>query len=247
MDLPLSRLNLSSAKLWDLPDQERYVFALAGHVFNELMFLQKLMIAAVPDKGAHTFSKDASVGSSMFTLRMVVSKAHEAMQELRKESNRSIFLDRILSKRDGLRDQWELVVRRYESLPWLGSIRNQGGFHYLSHKQWSLHIDQALCQDGYVIVGKTYGTTYFHWNEVVASWPIMKKVNADNPFEGLGLAIDELGALLGEMGECLALGLQAYICEVLMDESSLESEQSVSAHALGDVHFNYFFSGVDPI
>lgn len=242
MDIPVRKLSLSGTKLWSLPDRERYVFALAGHIFNELMFLQKMMLASVPSGDAHAFTKDASVGSAMFTLRIVISKVHEAMTELGRAATREIFLASILSRKEGLIEKWNSAIQHYESLPWLPAIRNQGGFHYMSFGQWAPHITEETCQEGYVIVGKTHGTSYFHWNEIAASLPIMKKIDAEQPLVGLGVAIDELGNLLGEIGECLALGLQAYLREVITDADPLGEEEVLTAHAVNEVQLNHFFS-----
>ena len=43
MKAQLSRISLSEDALRALDPQRRYVFALIGHIFNELMLLQKLI------------------------------------------------------------------------------------------------------------------------------------------------------------------------------------------------------------
>ena len=41
MQADVQRLSLSADALRELDPQRRYVFALVGHIFNELMLLQK--------------------------------------------------------------------------------------------------------------------------------------------------------------------------------------------------------------
>lgn len=48
MQAEVSRLELSGDALRALGEHKRYVFALAGHVFNELMLLQKWIVSRRP-------------------------------------------------------------------------------------------------------------------------------------------------------------------------------------------------------
>jgi hypothetical protein len=239
-NVELHKLSLSAEKLADLSSQERYVFALAGHVFNETMMLQKMVITARPPADAHPFIKDAAVGSGLFVLRILVGKTEEAMSTLCKESVQEVLRQQILSRADGLNDKWTEVIGKYRSLPWLGKIRNQRSFHYMNAAQWSPHLVGDICTGGYVIVGPTYGATLFHWQEMAAGLPMMKLVNDDSPFDGLALMLDELGVLLGDLGDCLAIGLQKYMLEVVTESDGLGEAQVIAVPKLDDTHLHYF-------
>ena len=241
-NIELRKLSLSADKLKGLTAQERYVFALAGHVFNELMMLQKMVIISTPAPEAHAFTNDAAVGSALFVLRILIGKTEEAMRMLSKQSVAEVLRQQIFARVAGLEEKWSAVLSKYQSMPWLGTIRNQRAFHYMNAAQWSPHLNDDICHEAYVIVGKTYGTTLFHWQEMSAGLPMMKLVDEEAPFHGLALMIEELGKLLGELGECIAVGLQTYMLEALTDEDALGPPEIISGPALNETHLQYFYA-----
>lgn len=74
MNGKVQRLNLSAYRLKALTMHERFVFALSGHVFNELMLMQKLMhVSRRPPEDTGPLA-DGSVCTSLFILRVLVAK-----------------------------------------------------------------------------------------------------------------------------------------------------------------------------
>jgi hypothetical protein len=244
MKVEVRRLNLSTKKLVGLGPQERYVFALAGHIFNDLMLLQKLVHTSRQPPDSPSPVLDASVGLSMFMLRLLAAKTHEAVGVLSKESIRDVLMRDYFASDAVLTDEWEKVIAAYKDLPWLPKVRNKLAFHYMSAAQWTPHLDDALCTDGYVWVGKRFGDTLYQWAEMAAALPAMREVNADEPFKGLGQMLDELGGLLKLLTNCLAKGLQTFMIERLMDEP-LSDPIQFDAPDLDAFHLTYFF-GVPP-
>lgn len=236
----LRKLSLSADKLSELPAQCLYVFALAGHVFNELMMLQKMVLTARPPEASHQFARDAGVDMAMFYLRLLVGKTEEAMKALSKHSTDTELRASILSRVPGLTERWIAAVTKYKDMPWLGRIRNQRSFHYMNATQWLPHIDAGLMHDGYVVVGKTYGNTLFHWHEICASVPMLKLVNEDAPFDGLGQMLDEAGELLGDITSCLAEGLQTFMMDVLTNDDAHGEPEALPAELLENVCYGYF-------
>lgn len=240
-NVELHKLMLSADKLIALPLQERYVFALAGHVFNELMLLQKLVLIAQPPSDAHQFVKDAAVGSAIFALRVLVGKTEEAIKILTKDSVETVLRSRMFSGVEGLDAAWTEVIAKYDTLPWLTSIRNSRSFHYMNSGQWAPHLGKEICQEAYVIVGKTHGNTFFHWHEMSAALPMLKLVNEQAPFEGLAVMLHELGLLLGELSRCIAEGLQAYMHDILTDDDALEDAEVLNLPSMKDTRWGYFY------
>lgn len=236
----LHKLMLSATKLKELEPQERYVFALSGHVFNELMMLQKMVLTSKPPLDAHPFIKDAAVGSAMFALRLLIGKTEEAMRALSKKSVADVLTTRILGYREGLSARWAAALGRYKALPWLGAIRNQRAFHYMTAGQWEPQFVDELFGEAYVIVGETYGNTLFQWQEICAGLPMLKLVNEHEPFVGLEIVLEEMGALLNDLTDCLANGLQSYMHEVLVDEDALGPVEVIAATPVEQVFVHYF-------
>lgn len=211
MQAEVRKLELSAEHLRGLAPQSRYVFALAGHIFNELMLLQKWIHVSRRPPGVEGPLEDASVGVSMFLLRVLAAKVYEALDVLTKQSVSDVLRADYFGKGEGLVAKWDATVDRYKNLAWLGRVRNKGAFHYMNATQWAPHLDDGFCEGAYMYTGKRYSDTYFHWAEMGASLPSLREMNADDPFAGLGQMIDDLGALLGDLTDCLARGLQAFI------------------------------------
>ena len=79
MQAEVRRLKLSADRLRALDPQGRYVFALAGHVFNELMLLQKWVHVSRRAPGNPGPEEDAAVAVTMFLVRMLSAKVYEAL------------------------------------------------------------------------------------------------------------------------------------------------------------------------
>jgi hypothetical protein len=209
----VQRLDLSATALRALSPHQRYVFALVGHVFNELLLLQKWVHISRRPPGDPGPQEDAAVGITMFLIRLLSSKVYEALHEdaLTKQSVADVLRTDYFGRVEGLNEKWGDVLSQHEKLEWLGWIRNKGGFHYMSSGQWTPHLADSICDGAYIYTGKRHGDTYFHWAEMTAALPAMRHVNGDDPFKGLEQMLDELGQLLSGVTDCLARGLQAFL------------------------------------
>jgi hypothetical protein len=209
----VKRLELSATALRALGSQQRYVFALVGHIFNELILLQKWVHISRKAPGNPGPQEDAAVGVTMFLVRLLSAKVHEALHEgaLNKQSVADVLRADYFGNVDGLNEQWDAVLAQYANMEWLRWIRNKGGFHYMNAAQWAPGLEDSMCDGAYAYIGKRYGDTYFHWAEMTAALPAMKHVNSDDPFKGLEQMVNELGKLLSDITDCLAQGLQAFL------------------------------------
>ena len=213
MQAEVRSLELSATALRALDPHRRYVFALVGHIFNELMLLQKWVHISRRPPGNPGPQEDASVGLTMFLIRLLSAKVYEALHEdaLTKKSVADVLRADYFADVAGLNELWDAVLSDYAKLEWLGWIRNKGGFHYMNATQWAPGPDDSMCDGAYAYVGKRYGDTYFHWAEMTAALAAMKHVNCNDPFKGLDQMVSELGQLLEGITDCLARGLRAFL------------------------------------
>lgn len=243
MQAEVQRLELSATALRALDPNKRYVFALVGHVFNELTLLQKWVHISRRPPGNPGPQEDAAVGVTMFLVKLLSAKVYEALHEdaLTKKSVADVLRADYFGTVDGLNDRWEAVLAQHEKLEWLGWIRNKGGFHYMNATQWAPGLEESMLDGAYIYTGKRYGDTYFHWAEMSASLPAMKHVNADAPFKGLEQMLDELGKLLADVTDCLARGLQAFMHTSNVG-ATLSEPVRFDAPALEPPALHYFFA-----
>ncbi|CAE6858747.1 hypothetical protein R75471_00052 [Paraburkholderia domus] len=243
MQAEVRRLELSETALRALDPYRRYVFALVGHVFNELLLLQKWVHVSRRSPGNPGPQEDAAVSITMFLIRLLAAKVYEALHEdaLTKKSVADVLRADYFGKVDGLSDKWDAVLVQHERLEWLGWIRNKGGFHYMNAGQWIPYLGDTICSDAYIYTGRRYGDTYFHWADMTAALPAMSHVNADDPFKGLEQMLQELGQLVGDITDCLALGLQAFLSESGIG-NSLSDPIRFDAPSLEPPALHYFFA-----
>lgn len=243
MPVDIHRLSLSATKLRGLDAQARFVFASAGHIFNELMLLQKLVHVARRPPNVEGPVADASVGVAMFMLRTLVGKAYEAMLTLRKDPVSQLLRKEYFGLVDGLEQSWDAALDAAANLRWMSVVRNQGAFHYPNGNQLTPFLSDEYCEGAYVLIGRRYGDTYFHWAEIASALPALSAVNAADPMEGLAIMIEDVGRLLGNLTDCLAQGLQAYMKEHLVDEGEgLDDAVRIEAPDFDSFHLPYFFA-----
>jgi hypothetical protein len=213
MQAEVRRLDLSAGELKALNAHRRYVFALACHIFNELMLLQKWVHISRRAPGTPGPQEDAAVAVTMFLVRLLSSKVYEALHEdaLMKKSVADVLRADYFGKVDGLNSQWDAVIARHAKMEWLGWIRNRGGFHYMNANQWAPGLEDGMCEGAYIWTGKRYGDTYFHWAEMTAALPAILHVNKNDPIKALDQMVTELGQLLTDVTDCLARGIQAFM------------------------------------
>lgn len=210
MKARLQLVKLDPAKLKALNGNQRYTFALAGHIFNELMLAQKLLHSSRRPPGSIQPLLDGSMGSSMFVLRILIGKTHEAVTVLREPRAQGILVTDYFRPVSGLEARWNDACQHFDRLPWLRLVRNRGAFHYLEPKQWIPYLTDDICEDATLWTGLRHGDTYFHWSEVAATIPALSIVNKSDPIQGLDDMLREIGELLEKLGECLAHGLTSY-------------------------------------
>ena len=152
MQADVQRLSLSADALRELDPQRRYVFALVGHIFNELMLLQKWIHISRRAPGHPGPQEDAAVGVTLFLVRLLSAKVYEALHEdaLRKASVNEVLRTDYFGKVEGLSERWDEVLAQHDKLEWLRWIRNRGGFHYMNANQWAPGLEDSMCDDAYI-------------------------------------------------------------------------------------------------
>lgn len=153
--------SLSASKLKALPDTDRYVFVLVGHIYNELMALQKMLLIAKPPLDAPDAVKDAGVGLSMLMLKTLLGKTFEALETLKGTKVSDRLKTQYFHNPKHLK-HWEEALDRFARADWLQTLRNQHSFHYMSEGQWrETLVDDRLFDGAYVILDSTHGNTFY--------------------------------------------------------------------------------------
>lgn len=213
MRAQVHRVALRQSALDALTADELYVFALAGHVFNELVLLQKwLHLSRVPPQAPNP-EKDAGVGVSLFLLRLLAGKTYEALgpDALGKPSVKAVLKSRFFCDPLALAEAWEGAITQFQSIDWLARVRNRSAFHYRTRGQLAPVWSDGLTQEAYIYVGQRYADTHFFWAEMAFAYASMTDADSEAPLDGLDQMLAELGDLLGVVTDCLARGVQLFM------------------------------------
>jgi len=177
----------------------------------------------------------------MFLVKLLSAKVYEALSSdvLTKKSVEEVLRADYFGKVQGLNEKWDAALDQYKRLEWLSWVRNKVGFHYMNATQWAPGLEDSVLDGAYVYVGKRYSDTYFHWSEMTAALPAMKHVNAAEPFLGLEQMVSELGALMSDVTDCLAIGLQAFMKEI---KESISEPIRFESPLLEPPALHYFFA-----
>lgn len=239
----IHKLVLSTAKLQALPQFDRYVFALLGHIFNDLMISQKLShISRVHPRESHQYIREGGVGVSLFFLRTLAARTKEVMETLT-DKRISNHIETKIFAPAGLENQWRGALKLFNKIDhdWLATVRNAHAFHYMREHQFLPYLKSEYCDHAHALVGRKYGDTFFTWSDIRAGHAMLDQVDSNDPFAGLGRMLDDLGELLGKLGDCIAQGLQRYIADQLTDPGALQAPQWISAPDFNSFYVPYFF------
>ena len=205
-----------------LSDEQRFAYYLLGHVFNELMCLQKLVGFSLPK---HDDNRPArlrpELGQAMFLFRLASGKIWEASESIRKtkELARTLREDVLPHMPDGSA-RLKALNKAINGAAWLSPLRNSMGFHFPTFERWSTHVvpDESWVDD-IVFFGDKSGNTYYDAADTVAQAWMFEQYGAVDLKSAVDLLVGEMIELLRLMNSFLEDVLGTFIAEVILDGS----------------------------
>lgn len=217
-------LSVPLAAVRKLSNEQRFAYYLLGHIFNELMCLQKLVSFALPK---HDDTRPArlrpELGQAMFLFRLASGKIWEASKVIRetKELARTLREDVLPHLPDGMKRLKELNVT-VSNATWLSPLRNGMGFHFPTFERWSSHIvpDESWVDD-VVFLGEKSGNTYYDAADTVAQAWMFGQYGAADLQSAVDPLIGEMIDLLRVMNTFLEDALGTFVAEVILDSTPI--------------------------
>jgi hypothetical protein len=203
-----------------LSDEQRFAYYLLGHIFNELMCLQKLIGFALPK---HDDRRPArlrpELGQAMFLFRLASGKIWEASKAIRetKELAKTLREDVLPLLPDGLKRLKELNAA-VNSATWLSPLRNGMGFHFPNFERWSSHVvpDESWVDD-LVFLGDKSGNTYYDAADTVAQAWMFEQYGTVDLRNAVDPLIGQMIDLLRIMNSFLEDALGVFVAEVILE------------------------------
>lgn len=207
-----------------LTDEQRFAYYLLGHMFNELMCLQKLVSFSLPK---HDDRRPArlrpELGQAMFLFRLASGKIWEASKAIRegKQLAKTLVQDILPHMLDGRRRLKKLNAA-INAAEWLSPLRNGIGFHFPTFEHWGRHIiPDEFWVDDIVFLSDQSGNTYYDAADTVAQAFMFHQCGVTDPAEAVDLLIGQMIDLLGMMNSFLEDSLITLISKITLDSPAI--------------------------
>lgn len=226
-----------------LSAKEKYAYYLLGHVFNELMCLQKLASHCLPKHDAtEAFIVQPEFGQAMFVFRLAAGKLWEAHLAINKAEVSEVLRKDYLPLIEDGDQRLKQLNKMCSSKSWLVNLRNGHSFHYPSFKEWEPLLNSpADWQDDVIFGAEEDGNQYFVGAESVAHlWMFGRRDEAD-PRAVVDLLVSDLIQLIGHFTRLLSELLSAFTAITLLrNAGAFEPVGSVEAPAFGTVQVPFW-------
>lgn len=210
--IPLNRIK-------SLSDEHRYSYYLLGHMFNELMFMQKLVGFAFPKHDdVRPQRLRPELAQTMFLFRIACSKIWEAKLKINSKEVSATLRNVVLPKMDGGQQRLKDLNAKLKDASWLSGMRNEIGFHYPNFEDWKAHItpnDQWT--DDYVFLSGLSGNTFYDASDSAAQGLMFGQYGLANPREAVKPLVDEMIELLRVVNSFLEDALGEFIGSFILE------------------------------
>jgi hypothetical protein len=203
-----------------LTNEQRFAYYLLGHIFNELMCLQKLVGYSLPK---HDDSRPArlrpELGQAMLLFRLASGKVWEASESIRKTKELTGTLRKdILPLMPNGGARLKALNRAISDATWLSPLRNGMGFHFPTFERWSSHVvPDEYWVDDIIFLGDKSGNTYYDAADSVAQAWMFDQYGAIDVKSAVDPLIGQMIDLLGMMNSFLEDVLGTFIAEVILE------------------------------
>ena len=212
------RVPLEAVK--NMSDEDRFSYYLLGHLFNELMCLQKLIAFALPK---HDDTRPARLrpehAQAMFLFRLASAKIWEVTKAIRDDKQLAgTLLGHIVPKMPGGATRLTTLNAAIDAAPWLSPMRNRLGFHAPTFKQWQPFLipDETWVDDS-VFLGDKSGNTFYDAADTIAQAFMFSQYGLPDPRDAVDPLINQMIELLALVNTFLEDALGTFVSEMLLE------------------------------
>jgi hypothetical protein len=222
--IDIYELKIPLEAIRDLSNEDRFSYYLLGHIFNELMSLQKIVGFALPK---HDDSRSQRLrpehAQAMFLFRLASAKIWEAIIAIRETKELALTLQNLVLPQmtDG-KARLKALNSAINAADWLSPMRNGIGFHFPTFKHWESHIiPDATWEDDRLFLGKQSGNTFYDAADSVAQSWMFSQYGASNIREAVDPLINQMIGLLAVMNTFVEDALGVFIGIVILKDKGI--------------------------
>lgn len=197
----ISEIRIPVERVTGLTANQRYSYYLLGHVFNEMMSLQKMIGFAIPKHDdVRPARRSAEIAQLLFLFRLAASKIYEFQASVNRKEFRVALDELVFSKSPQHRDLLRDLNKAVGGATWLSRMRNGMGFHYPMFTEWEAYTTpDSTWVDDLVYVGQESGNTFYDASASVAMHWMFDKYRDIEPAKAFDRLADELIELIKQI------------------------------------------------
>ena len=200
-ELNVTVLRVSKDELAAAPKDHRSFYLLLGHIANEVMMLQSLLMRSLHGIRGPQPVAETGLGMALFLTRVACGRLYEAYKLVNTKENGRLLEDlwsRLPATREGERLKREALQGRDS----LNRLFGQGGaLMPIIRNKLAFHLDQTLLDKAFDSLSPDteladfhtgqHGTTFFGVADTVAAVAVGHLAGAKTPLEGVQRMADE--------------------------------------------------------
>ncbi|SCY13794.1 hypothetical protein [Nitrosospira sp. Nsp13] len=218
-NITIKELTVPVSAIRKLSPHERYAYYLLGHIFNELMYLQKLTSFAMPKhKDTRAVRLGPELAQTLFILRIAASKVWEADICLTKHAVASVLKQTIFPLFPEGRVMLDTLQIKLKKAKWLSHIRNKLSFHYPKMEDWrDVTTPTETWEDDSILMGDLSSNMFYSASESIAQHWMFGRIDMSDPKIGVRPMIEDMADLLSLMCTLLDELLTVFLREIILD------------------------------
>ena len=219
----INGLKIGLKKITALTNEQRYVYYLLGHMFNELMCMQKLVAYALPKHDdRRPFRRLAELSQALLLFRLSTAKIYEAKIILDTQVVQAVLEADVFPFLEFGRRSYVHLTTLIEGSNWLSSIRNRSAFHYPKYSQWSDYVrPTSSWVDDSIFIGEQSGNTFYEASEAIARhWMFsqIERKDGETEAEVIDRLIENMISLLKSATNFLEEAMGTFVMRRLVDD-----------------------------
>ena len=182
-NITIKELTVPVAAIESMSPEQRYAYYLLGHIFNELIFLQKLITFAMPKHSdIRTVHLDPELAQALFILRIASAKVWEANKCLSKGAAALVLKQTIFPLFPDGRVMLDTLQNKLTKAEWLSHIRNKLSFHYPKIGDWcDVTTPTKTWIDDSILMGELSSNLFYSASESVAQHWMFGRIDMSEP------------------------------------------------------------------
>lgn len=207
-----------------LSEEQRFAYYLLGHIFNEIMTLQKVVGFAIPkNDDRRALRRNAEISQMFFMFRLSSSKIYEAQQVLNGKEMKLSLEELVFPAAPECRTMLKELNQAIGQATWLTRMRNGLGFHFPNFQKWKDYItpDESWVDD-VIYLGRESGNTFYDGSASVAAHWMFDKYRDLAIKDAFVPLVDEMIMLLKMINNFVEQALGVMIDGMLPEEAEAE-------------------------